>query len=337
MTDINSFAIAQKLGKEIMAYLDSGEVSEIMLNPDGAVWVDSFKDGMFKTDIEVDQNAIENMVKTIAHDEKRIVTSQRPHLQANLPFNNERFQAMLPPIVENVTFSIRTPASRIFKLDEYFTDNPAIAKKRQEKQALKKSMADDYERMIADGLSFEKLGDFFRLLMRLRKNIFVVGATGSGKTTFLNAILDSEYVKNDRCYVMQDTPELQLSAPNKVMCRWDDYTSAEDLLKIALRMRPDRALIGEVRGAECLDLLSVWNTGHSGGVASAHANSALDALTRIEDMLLQHPNITTIPYGTVSAAVDIIVYMENLMIVEVMEVNGHHRDSGYQTRMLYKG
>ena len=102
-------------------------------------------------------------------------------------------------------------------------------------------------------------------------------------------------------------------------------------------MRPDRALIGEVRGAECLDLLSVWNTGHSGGVASAHANSAFDTLNRIEDMLLQHPNITAIPYGTISAAIDIVVYMENLMIVEVMEVNGHTQENGYQTRMLYQG
>jgi type IV secretion system protein VirB11 len=326
--------IARYLGHEIMALLESGEVSEIMLNPDGGLWVDSFKDGMYRTDINVDPRLIENMVRTLATHENRPISAERPHLQANLPLNNERFQAMLPPIVDKPCFSIRTPASRVFGLDEYFSDNPELKERRERKRAEKNKLQAEYDRFISDGVNFESLGDFIRLVMKMRKNIFVTGATGSGKTTFLNAILDSEDVKADRCYVMQDTPELQMNAPNKIMCRWNDLTSPEDLLKIALRMRPDRCLIGEVRGAECLDLLNIWNTGHSGGVASAHANSGKDTLTRVDDMLLQHPNITTIPHSTVAAAIDIIVYMENLMIVEVLEVK-EHDGSAYITNTVY--
>ncbi len=157
-----------------------------------------------------------------------------------------------------------------------------------------------------------------------RKNILIVGGTGSGKTTFTNAILDS-IVKthpNHRLIIIEDTAEIQCVAKNKVILRATDKVSILRLLKATMRLRPDRIIIGEVRGKEALDLLKAWNTGHPGGVATVHANSAKGGLIRMEQLISEAT--TANMKELIAEAIDIVVYIEktpkNRKIKEVIEV-----------------
>src|SRR5262249_30355730 len=136
--------------------------------------------------------------------------------------------------------------------------------------------------------------DLIREAALNRKNILVVGGTGSGKTTLVNAIIHliSQEMPGERLLILEDTAEIQCSAPNHVFKRTTDVIDLRRLLRSTMRYRPDRIFVGEVRGGECLDLLKAWNTGHPGGVATVHANGARGGLTRLENLVAE---VTTAP------------------------------------------
>lgn len=183
-----------------------------------------------------------------------------PLLSAELPSSGSRFQGVLPPIAQAPSFSIRKKALKVFTIDDYVTQNILTV---------------DHAQKI-------------RQAVLERKNILIVGGTGSGKTTLANAILDLIAHTGDRIVILEDTQELQCSALDSVSLRTKDgQTSMRDLLKATLRLRPDRIVVGEVRGAEALDLIKSWNTGHPGGCATIHADSAPKALTRLEHLVLE--------------------------------------------------
>jgi type IV secretion system protein TrbB len=148
-----------------------------------------------------------------------------------------------------------------------------------------------------------------------RKNILVAGGTGSGKTTLVNAILAEPPFKSDRIVLIEDTKELQCPAEDKVELltkNTEPRVTMTDLLRMTLRLRPDRIIIGEVRGPEALAMLKAWNTGHPGGVATIHANSAADALRRIEDLVGEASQI--IPKRSIASAVNLVVFVERINI-----------------------
>lgn len=270
------------LGPLIADALAQPDVVEVMANPDGNLWVDRGGVGRQKIG-RIEQSAAETTIRLLASHMGETVTSDRPAVAGVLPRSGERFQGLLPPLAERPAFTIRKRASIIFTLDDYVA-----------KRILPAAGADVIRRAVAD-----------------RKNILVAGGTGSGKTTLVNAILAEPTFRNDRIVMIEDTKELQCPADDKVELltkNTEPRVTMTDLLRMTLRLRPDRIIIGEVRGPEALALLKAWNTGHPGGVATIHANSASDALRRIEELVGEASQI--IPKRSIASAVNLLIFIE---------------------------
>ncbi len=240
--------------RAIRPYLDEPRVIEILLNPDGRVWVDRAGEGMTVTDVVMTPAEAEAFLRFVATESRATLTADTPALAGTLPHWDARVQGFIPPVVSRPSFAIRKPAPVIYSLDDYVAKGVVTAEQR-----------DALVRAVTDG-----------------KNILVGGGTGTGKTTFANALLRVVAENtNDRLYIAEDTPELQCSSPNKIMVRTKrGKFEMRDAIFAALRLRPDRIIVGEIRDATALDLLKAWNTGHRGGLATIHANDSPGMLTR---------------------------------------------------------
>lgn len=289
--------IKRELGDEILSLLQDDQVIEIMLNSDGKLWVERL--GL---DMECLGNFSESKAKSIITSVASFLdttaNTDNPILECELPVDGSRFEALLPPIVANPTFTIRKKAVKIFTLEDYETSNIITT---QQKQLLVEAI-------------------------KARKNMLVVGGTGSGKTTFSNAVIDaiSKINPTHRVVVIEDTAELQCNSKNKVILRATDRVSMLRLLKATMRLRPDRIIVGETRGKEALDLLKAWNTGHPGGIATIHANSAYGGLTRLEQLISEVSN--TNMSDLIAEAINLVVFIaktaEGRKIKEIAEVMG---------------
>lgn len=237
--------LRREMGEQVRKAMDDPEVIEIMLNPDGSVWVDKIGSGMEFLCYMPDVQALQ-MLGTISHMVGTVINPHNPKVEGELPDNGSRVEGVIPPVVQKPVFNIRKKASAIFSLAEY----------------IKSGRATDEEVQILTEAILS------------RKNILVVGGTGTGKTTFVNAIINEmkTLTPKHRLVILEDTLELQCSMENFVSMRTTSDVSMQDLLKITMRQRPDRIIIGEVRGKEILDMLKAWNTGHHGGVCTVHAN-----------------------------------------------------------------
>lgn len=272
--------LSTSFGEDIMGFLKDPNVIEIMLNPDGKIWVESFKKGKYFTDIIFDAKKAANIIKLAAAFHQEIADYEHPEVACELPESGARFQGWLPPVVASPTFAIRKRAAHVFSLDSYVeAKNITEEQSNSLKQAIKE-----------------------------RKNILIAGGTSSGKTTFANAILNELEDSKDRIIVLEDLPELQIKSPDCVKLTTTSHVSMRMLVKGVLRMRPDRIIIGEVRDGAALELLKAWNTGHPGGVCTIHANSPEATLSRLEDLL--HEVVSTVPTRLIHEAVDIIVFMK---------------------------
>ncbi|MGD1277487.1 MAG: P-type conjugative transfer ATPase TrbB [Tepidisphaeraceae bacterium] len=270
------------LGPLVADALSRPDVVEVMANPDGCLWVDRAGVGRERLG-RIEASAAETTIRLLASHMGETVTPDRPAVAGVLPRSGERFQGLLPPLAERPVFTIRKRASVVFTLDDYVS-----------KSILPAAGAEVIRQAVAE-----------------RKNILVAGGTGSGKTTLVNAILAEPAFKNDRIVIIEDTKELQCPADDKVELltkSTEPRVTMTDLLRMTLRLRPDRIIIGEVRGPEALAMLKAWNTGHPGGVATIHANSAADALRRIEDLVGEASQI--VPKRSIASAVNLVVFVE---------------------------
>jgi len=275
----------QDFGDKIMGFIADKNINEVMLNPDGTLWIDSVKEGLIEQGRMSPVHALA-ILHSIAGIQGRILSEKHPHLEAELPhyreMRGERFTGQVPPIVSSPCFTLRKKAEIIYTLDDYYLT----------------------ERLSEEGCTILKE------LISDRKNILICGGPGSGKTTFTNALL-SEAVKcgvSERFIILEDTPELQCTAPNQVSLLTTDTLSMRDLLRIAVRIRPDRIMVGEVRGAEALDMLKAWNTGCPGGICTVHANGCLEAIQRMMDLSLE-AGLTHPPLDLIRHTVDAIVHI----------------------------
>ncbi|WP_250146159.1 P-type conjugative transfer ATPase TrbB [Escherichia coli] len=241
------------------------------------------------------------IIQTIAGFHKKIIDSNSPFLECELPIDGSRFAGQLPPLVAGPTFAIRKKASRIFLLDEY----------------------------VDKGVMTRVQADFICRAIAAHKNILVIGGTGSGKTTLLNAII-AEIVRqfpDERICIIEDTGELQCAALNFVQYHTTINVTMTDILRLILRMRPDRIFVGETRGPEALDMLDAWNTGHEGGAASLHANNTLSALTRLRSLISRNPFAPREIEPVIGEAVNVIVQIsktsEGRRIKEIREIQGY--------------
>ena len=272
--------LRREMGPDVCAAMDDPTVVEVMLNPDGTVWTDKLGVGMqYLCDME-DVQALQ-MLGTIAHMLGTVINAQNPKVEGELPGDGSRVEGVIPPVVPKPSFNLRKKASAIFSLEQYVQSGRATL--------------NDVE--------------IIREAVRKRKNILVVGGTGTGKTTFVNAIINEIKLltPQHRLLILEDTQELQCSAENFVAMRTNDDISMQDLLKITMRQRPDRIIIGEVRGKEALDMIKAWNTGHPGGVCTVHANDARAGLLRIEQLISE---VSETPMRElVAEAIDIVVFL----------------------------
>lgn len=285
------------LGQAIARYLEDPAIVEVMLNPDGRIWVDRLREGLVATDDVLIPADGERIVRLVAHHVGAEVHSSNPRVSAELPETGERFEGLLPPVVTAPTFAIRKPAVAVFTLADY----------------------------VAAGVMSSAQAEVLRLAVERRKNILIAGGTSTGKTTLTNALLAEIAKTADRVVLIEDTRELQCAAPNLVALRTKDgVASLSDLVKSSLRLRPDRIPIGEVRGSEALDLLKAWGTGHPGGVGTIHANTAIGALRRLEQLVQEA--VLTVPRALIAETIDIVAVLSGRgaerRLAEIAHVDG---------------
>ncbi|MFL0694654.1 MAG: P-type conjugative transfer ATPase TrbB [Agrobacterium tumefaciens] len=268
------------LGPEVARWLDEPAVIEVMLNPDGRLWVDRLGTGLAPTGCLMSAADGERIIRLVAHHVAAEVHGLAPRVSAELPGGGERFEGLLPPVVEGPSFAIRKPAVAVFSLADY----------------------------VAAGIMRDAHAGALATAVRARRNILVAGGTSTGKTTLVNALLAEVAAGDDRVILIEDTRELQCAAPNLVSLRTKDgVASLSDLVRSALRLRPDRIPIGEVRGAEALDLLKAWGTGHPGGIGTIHAGSALGTLRRLEQLIQEC--VVTVPRALIAETIDVITVL----------------------------
>lgn len=248
-----------QLGSAILAALADPKVVEVMANADGRVWADRV--GEDRTCIgTIEPHRAESIIRLVSDHVGETVGPNRPILSGTMPQSGQRFQGQLPPITAAPVFCIRKRAEVLFTLDHY----------------------------VSQGVMTAAQAQSVRHAIDQRQNILIAGGTGSGKTTLANAVLAEPAFARDRVLIIEDTRELQCCSPDRVELLTkptDPVVTMNDLVRCALRLRPDRIVVGEVRGGEALALLKAWNTGHPGGLATLHANSTEDALARLEDLI----------------------------------------------------
>ena len=282
-TDRKVAALRQAMGPVIAQALADRLVVEVMVNPDGKIWIDRIGEGRSFTGERLATSDADRILRLLADHVGEVVTRDRPRISATLPETGERFQGAFMPIVASPAFAIRKRPEVVFTLDDY----------------------------VAQAILSEPMADVLRSAAAARQNLLIAGGTGSGKTTLANAILAEPAFSADRVVLIEDTAELQCAAADKLEMltkRTEPAVTMTDLVRDTLRLRPDRIVIGEVRDGSALDLLKAWNTGHPGGLATIHANSAAEALTRLEDLIGEVTQ--RVPYRAIAQAINVIVFIE---------------------------
>jgi len=296
------------LGPAIGGALADPLVIEIMVNPDGALRLDRLGEGRVDSGVRLEPAQVERIIRLVASHARVEVAADRPIVSAELPPHGEgageRFEGLLPPVALAPCFSIRKPAGRVYRLIDYVNDGIVSA---------------DAARLLS-------------LAVVERCNILIAGGTSSGKTTLANALLAEMAHLDERVILIEDTRELQCPAADTVALRTRaGAVSMADLVRSTLRLRPDRIIVGEVRGAEALDMLKAWNTGHPGGIATVHANSAAAALYRFEQLIQEA--VVTVPRRLIAEAIDRIVFIAGRgvgrRIETIARVAGLDPDGGY--------
>lgn len=299
-------ALRQAMGPVIAQALAEKLVVEVMVNPDGKIWVDRIGEGRSFTGERLAPEDADRILRLLADHVGEVVTKDRPRISATLPETGERFQGVSMPIVPSPAFAIRKRPEVVFTLDDY----------------------------VERGMLAPAMAGVLREAAVSRQNLLIAGGTGSGKTTLANAILAEPAFAADRVVLIEDTAELQCAAADKVEMltkRTDPPVTMTDLVRDTLRLRPDRIIIGEVRDGSALDLLKAWNTGHPGGLATIHANSAAEALSRLEDLIGEVTQ--RVPFRAIAQAINVVVFIERTptgrRVSNVSRVTGRRGD-GYE-------
>jgi type IV secretion system protein VirB11 len=273
--------LQEALGDQLCVALDDATVVEIMLNPDGKLFIERLGHGVAPAG-EMSSASAEMVIGPVAHALQSEVDTEQPIISGELPIGGHRFEGLLPPVVAKPAFTIRRRASRLIPLEDY----------------------------VRTGVMTDFQASTIRSAISARLNIIISEGTGSGKTTLANAVID-EIVKSapeDRLVILEDTAEIQCAAENAVLLHTSDSIDMARLLKSTMRLRPDRIVVGEVRDGGALTLLKAWNTGHPGGVATIHSNTAMSALRRLEQLTAEASQQPM--HEVIGEAVDLVISIE---------------------------
>jgi type IV secretion system protein TrbB len=296
------------MGPAIAAALEDPEIVEVLLNPDGSLWFDRLGSGRSPSGLKLTSHDAERIIRLVAAHVRIEVHPGAPIVSAELPATGERFEGVLPPVTRAPVFAIRKRAVGVISLAQY----------------------------VLDGILTEDQALSLRQAVRDRRNIVIAGGTSSGKTTLANALLQEMAATGDRVIILEDTVELQCMADDHVPLRTKPgVASMTELVRSTLRLRPDRIVVGEVRGPEAIDLMKAWATGHPGGVATLHAGSARGALTRLEQLIQEV--VVVVPRALIAEAVDVVVFMcgrgRARRVDEIVRVTGLDAD-GYRLELI---
>ncbi|AQQ05406.1 P-type conjugative transfer ATPase TrbB [Roseibium algicola] len=297
--------LATAMGPQIADALADNLTTEVMVNPDGRLWLDRHGEGRVATGQRIGADEAERIIRLVASHIGQECHSGAPIVSAELPETGERFEGLLPPVAPAPCFSIRKPANVLYSLSDY----------------------------VGAQILTPLQATAIREAIESHQNIVVVGGTGSGKTTLVNAMLAEVALGGDRVIIIEDTRELQCAAEDCVNLRTKSGTaSLADLVRSTMRLRPDRIVVGEVRGPEALDMLKAWNTGHPGGITTLHANSGHAALYRLEQLIQEA--VITVPRRLIAEAIDIVVFLkgrgpgrrvETVSSLKGLDANGDYR------------
>lgn len=292
--------LERDMGPLLLDALHDPKTVELMLNADGKLWQERLGEGM-KCIGTLRSAQAEAIIKTVAGYHGKEITRIKPIIEGELPLDGSRFAGQLPPIVPAPTFAIRKKAIAIFTLEQY----------------------------VSAGIMTPAQFDTLKAAVKNHRNILVIGGTGSGKTTLVNAIINEMVLCNptERVCIIEDTGEIQCAAENFVQYHTSLDVSMTALLKVILRMRPDRILVGEVRGPEALDLLDAWNTGHEGGAATLHANNPLAGLARLKSLITRNESAPSEIESLIGEVVHVVVHIartsEGRRVQEILEISGY--------------
>jgi type IV secretion system protein TrbB len=303
------------MGSAISEALADPLVVEVMVNPDGALRLDRLGEGRVDTGERLGADQIERIVRLVASHARSEVHAGAPIVSAELPplgdgLAGERFEGVLPPVSTGPCFSIRKPAGRVYTLLDY----------------------------VGDGIMPAEAARILAAAATERRNILLAGGTSSGKTTLANALLAEIAAFDERVILIEDTRELQCPAPDTVALRTrPGIVGMADLVRSTLRLRPDRIVVGEVRGPEALDMLKAWNTGHPGGIATVHANSGPAALHRLEQLVQEA--VVTVPRRLIAEAIDLVAFISGRgsarRLDSIVSVAGLDASGDYALRPLH--
>lgn len=308
-------SLEHNCGPVIMDALHDPQVIEIMLNPDGNIWIERYGfDQTHAGTLGVAQSKL--ILSLVASALDMVADAAHPVIEGLFPLDGSRFEGLYPPIVgPGASFSLRKKASRVITLPEY----------------------------LESGVITPDVIPLIEEALLARKNIVVVGGTSSGKTTFCNGIIHflNELCPHDRLLILEDTQELQSKAPNTVFLQTSELAKIgmRELTRVCMRYAPKRIFMGEVRDSAALELLKLWNTGHPGGLGTFHAESAEEGLQRLEE-LVEEAGVGT-KQAMIGRAIDLIIFMQKnrqnqRVLSEIIQVNGFDPNSGYDTQLLYQ-
>jgi type IV secretion system protein TrbB len=298
--------LRRQLGPQLLTAI-ADPITDIMVNEDGRVWFEAHGKGLYEAGFTIPESQRESLIGTVAAMLGMVADAEHPIVEGELPLAGIRFEGLMPPVVRKACFAMRKPAQILYNLQHYVTD-----------------------RIITEGQA-----EVFREATRRRYNILIAGNTGSGKTTFAGALINEMVASSDpsdRYITIEDTLEIQCRAQNLVQLRTSETADLTRLVRATMRLRPDRIIIGEVRGAEALALLKAWLTGHPGGVTTIHANNAKSALTRLSS-LVQEAGVPPQP-ELIAETIQLIAFIvrttKGRKVTELVRVEGYDPREGFR-------
>jgi P-type conjugative transfer ATPase TrbB len=299
--------LRRQLGQRILAAIDDPKITEIIINDDGRVWFEAYGKGMHEAGFSFGSSQIEALIGTVAAALGTVANAGNPIIEGELPIGGIRFEGLLPPVARRPCCVMRKPAQVLYTLDDY----------------------------VRDGILSATYAEILRGAIDRRLNILIAGGTGSGKTTLAGALINEMVARsdpNERYVIIEDTLEIRCRARNLVQLHTAEGADMTRLVRTTMRLRPDRIIIGEVRGGEALALLKAWTTGHPGGVTTIHANSAAAALIRLSS-LVQEAGVPPQP-ELIAETINLIAFIVRTpggrRVTELVRLTGYGIDTGFR-------
>ena len=253
-------SLRRQLGPPLLTAIADDNITDIIVNEDGRVWSEVHGKGLYAAGFWLPESQRESLIGTVAAMLGQVADAEHPIVEGELLIDGIRFEGLMPPVVRHACLAMRKPARILYNLANYITDSIITTAQ----------------------------AEVLRSAIARRDNILIAGATGSGKTTFGGALINEMVEQsdpNERFVTIEDTLEIQCRAQNLVQLHTSENIDLTRLVRATMRLRPDRIIIGEVRGGEALALLKAWLTGHPGGITTIHANNAKSALTRLSSLV----------------------------------------------------